>query len=196
MDLLTNGALSFHWMGAGLSDYVSIIGGFKLFHCVLLTFLKITGTSQNQNKNTDLEQCKCEKMENLRMLVIAITILWRTTWSGHISQPVYKMSDACPVLGPLNCELVAVCQLAEQSSTSSPSSPTKASSVFCLWLRLVSCQNFQLVLKIFSGVWAKFKIPPLRNVMFAIIFPTSRDHRNIFAVMYNQCLCLSYKSPK
>ena len=132
MDLLTNGAPSFHWIRAGLSYYVSIIGGFKLFHCVLLTFLKITGTSQNQNKNTDLEQWKCEKMENLRMLVIAITILWRTTWSGHISQPVYKMSDACPVLGPLNCELVAVCQLAEQSSTSSPSSPTKASSVFCL----------------------------------------------------------------
>ena len=86
----------------------------KLFHCVLLTFLKITGTSQNQNKNTDLEQCICEKMENLRMLVIA-------TWSGHISQPVYKMSDACPVPGLLNCELVAVCQLAEQASTSSPS---------------------------------------------------------------------------
>ena len=93
----------------------------KLFHCVLLTFLKITGTSQNQNKNTDFEQCICEKIENLRMPVIAITILWRTTWSGHISQPVYKMSDACPVPGLLNCELVAVCQLAEQSSTSSPS---------------------------------------------------------------------------
>ena len=139
-----------------------LLADLKLFHSVLLTFLKITGTSQNQNKNTYLEQCICEKMENLRMLVIAITILWRTTWSGHISQPVYKMSDACPVPGLLNCELVAVCQLAEQTSTSSPSSPTRASSVFCLWSAFGIFQIGPAVAKLSVETWFPIDIDNLK----------------------------------
>ena len=71
--------------------------------CVLLMFLKITGTSQNQNKNTYLEQCICEKMENLRMLVIAITILWRTTWSW--SHQSTCLQDVCRLSRPWSSQL-------------------------------------------------------------------------------------------
>ena len=42
---------------------------------------------------------------------------------------------------------------------------------FCdVYARLVSFQFFQWVLNFFRGVWAKFQIPPLRSVMFAIKF--------------------------